>query len=98
MKKLVALFTVLSLLLLLVSCVASREIDTPNGQKQISYYGVFSENSDKNPHIYYRVSPWNVVVGAIFCETIVVPIVVVGWYLFEPVRYESVGEAGEVKQ
>jgi hypothetical protein len=93
MKKLVSIFAVLSLFL--ASCSYSSKIDTPNGQKQISYYGLFSEETDKNPNIHYKVSPYNVVIGAIFCETIIVPVVVIGWQLYEPVRYEGVGEAGE---
>jgi len=40
---------------------------------------------DKRPDVEYEVSVGNVIVGAIFIETAIIPIVIAGWYLWEPV-------------
>lgn len=50
--------------------------------------GVF-ELDDKNPDIEYEVSIGNIVLSVIFVETIIVPIVLCGWYLFEPVNQKK---------
>lgn len=59
--------------------------ETINGTKYKSY-GIFNEEVVKDPKILYEVSAASVIVAIIFCETIVVPVYVVGWDLYEPVR------------
>lgn len=54
------------------------------GAHRYSAYGVINQDQNKNPNIIYRVSVWNCILGVVFIETIVVPIVVVGWQLFVP--------------
>lgn len=49
-------------------------------------YGLFDQSEHKNPNIAYEVDVPNVVWAIIFCETIVVPVIVVGWDLYEPIR------------
>lgn len=40
--------------------------------------------SDRNPDVKYKVSIGNVVWSVLLCETLVVPVVLTGWYLLEP--------------
>jgi len=47
-------------------------------------YG-FANLEERNPKVRYEVSMGNVVWSAILCETVVAPIVLLGWYLYEPV-------------
>lgn len=49
-------------------------------------YGILNEDAMKDPNWVYQVAPLNVIVGVIFCESIIVPIYVIGWDLYEPVR------------
>jgi hypothetical protein len=48
-------------------------------------YGLVNQGDLKNPDIAYRLPIENVIFGALFCETIVVPVYIVGWDLYEPV-------------
>ena len=87
MKKIIALL----MLILFISCADTKRID---GIKY-NYYGFFNQNTEKNPDIEYRIVLGNVVWGIIFAETIVVPVIIIGWALFEPVgASDSTGVKG----
>jgi len=47
-------------------------------------YGLFDDDK-KNPNVEYKVVAGNVVWGIILVETIVAPIILFGWYMYEPV-------------
>jgi len=47
-------------------------------------YGLF-DPEDQNPNIQYRVSIGNVVWSILLFETVIAPVVLFGWYLYEPV-------------
>lgn len=47
-------------------------------------YGLFNMKKE-NPNIEYDVSVGNVILSIIFCETVAIPVILVGWYLWEPV-------------
>jgi len=79
-----------SLVLLLVMTTLSLSIAGCGDQmtiKGVTYptYGVLNEDENKNPNVVYRVSMSNVIVGIIFSETIIVPVYIIGWDLFEPI-------------
>ena len=40
----------------------------------------------KDPGVVYEVSPGSVICAIIFFETLIVPVVVIGWDLYQPVR------------
>lgn len=46
-------------------------------------YGFANQETKKNPDAIYEWNLGSVICGAIFCETLVVPIYVIGWNLFE---------------
>lgn len=79
MKKLI-LAVALAATALLSGCGGDRI----NGTYYDSY-GVFNEDTNKDPDIAYEVSAGSVILAIIFSETIVVPVYVVGWDLFTPV-------------
>jgi hypothetical protein len=81
MKKLVSLLLCVSLLACTMTGCA-RDLNV-NG-KVASPYGVFNMD-DKSPCVKYKVCIGNVVWACIFSGSIVVPIVILGWYLLEPV-------------
>lgn len=47
-------------------------------------FGIADEDEKRNPNIEYKVSIGSVVVAAIFSETIVIPIYIVCYDLWEP--------------
>lgn len=55
------------------------------GQKTYQPYGLFNEDTRKVPGVKYELSAGSVIVAIILAETIVVPVYVVGWDLYEPV-------------
>jgi predicted small secreted protein len=64
----------------LTACTGSARV----AGHEYSAYGAASADQNKNPNIEYRVSIFNVVLAVVFVETIVVPIVVLGWQLMVP--------------
>jgi len=79
--------------LTLASCGQPKVID---GVKY-GQYGVFNENQMKNPNIDYQIEPGCVILSIFLFETLVVPVVCVGWYLYEPVgKSEGVKTKGQV--
>lgn len=96
MKKLFLLFMCV---LFLTSCADDKYICLKeNNQECYTFktYGVLNIN-DKNDLINYNISWGNVFWGVVLIETIVVPIILFGWYLYEPVGLTPVNEKGPVK-
>lgn len=91
MKSITCYFLVILILSMsfLTGCAHDQRInynDPKTGQtKNMSFktYGLFSEEN-RNPNIKYDVSIGNVVWSIILIETIIVPVILLGWYLYEP--------------
>lgn len=87
-QKLGLLVVAALILFLAVSgCAKSKELCfKENGRticERIEPYGLFdSEKQIKN--VKYSVSWGNVALGVILCETVIAPVIIFGWYLFEP--------------
>lgn len=91
MKKILSLLMVAVLGLSLAGCASPRNIC---GTVYDSY-GVFDQNEKQNPNVRYDVSVGGVILAIILVETVIVPVIIVGWYLFEPVGLKS-GEKGVI--
>ncbi len=52
-------------------------------------FGLANREEMENPKIKYEISLTNAIVAGLLCETIVVPIYVVGWDLWVPVGLKS---------
>lgn len=90
MKKL-NLFALLliSATLLLSSCADSKTF-TINGEKvTVQPYGPADEDVLKNENVVYQVCVGNVILDVIFCESIFVPVWLIGWQLYEPVALKK---------
>jgi len=83
MKKFVAILSLVAFSFLAVGCHSSQVIDGTR-YDPIGVYHKLAEPEAEAPNVRYDVSWGNVVWSVIFCETLVVPIVLVGWYLWEP--------------
>lgn len=47
-------------------------------------YGIFNFN-DELKNVKYEISKASIVLSIIFSETVIVPVFLIGWYLYEPV-------------
>jgi len=79
MKKLVIALSLVALTL--AGCAHPIERD---GAKY-KPYGIANEQTHRDPNMKYEISLGSVIVAIVFCETIIVPVFVVGWDLYQPV-------------
>ena len=69
---------------MMFSCADSKEFIINNKKVTIEPYGWF-DLDEKNDSIHYKANTVNIVLSVIFCETIIVPIVLTGDQLYEPI-------------
>ncbi len=81
MRKLLAFLLISAIVLQTSACSAPTKVI--HGV-EYSDYGLLNEDN-KNPDVQYEPNWWNIFVAVIFSETIIVPIYVAGYHLFEPV-------------
>ena len=72
----------ISAVAMLAGCGNDLSIDN----KVYPTYGVANMETHKDPTILYEISPVSVIVAIIFSETLIVPVYVIGWDLWQPVR------------
>jgi len=85
MKRLIGILLLCVIALSATSCAESKQICWKDGDcAVVQPYGLFNAD-EKRADVSYRVSPGSVIVGIILCETIVAPIVIGGWFVYEPV-------------
>jgi hypothetical protein len=87
-KALVNMIMVVIIATTMSGCADNKRISTVENNQTVTRvyapYGIFSQNKE-NPNVEYEVSIGNVVWGVILFETIIAPIIIFGWYLWEPV-------------
>jgi hypothetical protein len=54
-------------------------------------YGLVNQNTQKSDKACYEISFADVAMGVIFIESIIVPIYIVGWDMYEPVKEKKNG-------
>ena len=70
---------------MLVGCAHDKTIDGKNYEP----YGLIDEPTVKCDSIQYKVVTGNVVWGVLFFETIIVPVWIFGYDLYEPVEKKT---------
>lgn len=91
MKKF--LFMLVLVMFALTSCDNDQSYTLPNstgGQSTVTAtsYGIFN-TSDKIEGVKYEVCVGNVVLSVIFSESVIIPVWLVGWHLWEPVGLDN---------
>jgi hypothetical protein len=87
MKRILAMALVLALVAGLTGCAKAKTIEFTEGARRVQPYGLYVELFDKtrkDPAVEYKLNVPNIVLSVIFSETLVVPIILCGWYLWEP--------------
>lgn len=63
---------------------ASNTLDPKDFKRyEAEAYG-WANSRHRNRDVEYDISVGNVVLSIIFCETVIVPIILTGWYLYDP--------------
>jgi hypothetical protein len=78
--------TILSLILavFIISCSSEKTFKINGKDTVVEPYGLFNPEA-KNDSVLYKVSVPDVIVSIIFSETVIVPVVSVGWYIYQPI-------------
>ena len=85
MKKFIILFM---MVLAMMSCADSKTFERADGTKFVAEpYGWANYQSNKVEGVVYEVNVGNVVWDVLLFETIIVPVWLTGWELYEPVSY-----------
>jgi len=73
-------------LLLFASCADEKTFIIDGKSVIVEPYGWANADLMKNDSVIYQVNVGNVVWSIIGFETVVAPVVLTGWYLYEPVK------------
>lgn len=86
MKKLFGLLLIA--IIALSSCADSKTFERADGTKFVAEpYGWANYQSNKIEGVTYEACFENVVLGIVAIETVIVPVRLTGWELYEPVSY-----------
>ena len=88
MKKLL-LFSLIAVMFTISSCADSKVLELNGQRKEFQPYGWADYEELKNDSIQYKTNIGNIVLDVIFCQTIVVPVWLTGWQLYEPVKVKD---------
>lgn len=90
MKKFIM---IVMLCIFMVSCADSKDLCYEKGDvkkcKTFEPYGLFDMDNLKDENITYKVNVGNIVWGCLLSGTIVVPVLIVGFDLWEPISVKS---------
>ncbi len=88
MKRIMGAILVICIFLMM-GCSEPKDIRFKDGSvRTVAPYGFINELSQdgkKDPDVVYKLSTSDIVLSIIFCETIIVPIISLGYNLWEPV-------------
>ena len=82
-RKTILLIILVIMLLSMSSCCFTDKMEI--GDQVYNTYGLINKDENRDPAIAYKLSWGNIVLGAVFCETIIAPIWFFGFDLWEPV-------------
>ncbi len=82
MKRSLLAVVLAATVLALSACGNDKTIDG----KHYDTYGLANSDSHKDPKILYEISAGSVIWAIILSETIIVPVYIIGWDLYQPVK------------
>lgn len=90
MKRLISLvFLALllsALLFLFTSCGNSQIVNIDGVDTVVEPYGWANHDTKKVEGVLYEVSVGNVILSIVFSETVIIPVWLTGWQIYEPVK------------
>ena len=94
MKNLILIIGVLTVLMT-SSCADSKDFIINGETVTVEPYGWANHESLKNDSVIYEVSIGNTVCSVIFCQTLIVPVLLTGWEIMEPVALKNTEVKGD---
>ena len=93
LKKIVSIMLILMMCFSLTACGSDRtlcrEVDGKQDCKTYLQWGIADSSIHKSVDVEYSVIVGNVIWGIVLVETIVAPVIIFGWYLYEPVAWKK---------
>lgn len=93
LKKIVSVLLILMMCFSLVACgqdkTLCRQVEGERVCKTFRQWGIADSSILKSSDVEYGVIVGNVIWGIVLIETIVAPVIIFGWYLYEPVDWKS---------
>lgn len=83
------IFILIITILLLSSCADNKVIEVNGENKLFKPYGLVNEERVRNDSVYYEISPESIVWSIVLCETIIAPVYLIGWELYEPIEIKK---------
>ena len=86
-------FIVLMLLLVVVGCSSAPKTKKVDGiiasscfidSVEVPPYGLLNKELEQ-PNVQYTTCAWSVILSIVFSETVIAPVYLIGWELYEPV-------------
>lgn len=81
MKRILLAAALVASMLTLSACGNDKTIDGKN----YPTFGIANDGSHRDPNIQYEISAGSVVWAILLSETIVFPVYIIGWDLYQPV-------------
>lgn len=90
MRNLLFLFL---LSFLLFSCAEPKTFTISKNEEIVAKpFGWANENSQKIDTVVYEINAGNAILSVLFSETIIVPLYLTGWEIYEPIRLKKENE------
>lgn len=90
MKKfIVIMISLIALTVMFTSCADSKTFTDNKGTEFTAEPYGWATTDTKIDTVVYKPNAGNIVLSILFCETVVVPIWLTGWELYEPVRLKD---------
>ena len=86
MKILKRIITFILILMISVSCATTKVMNTQNGVEVVKPYGVLNKKAVKKENVVYEMSAGNVVISILTFHTVVIPVWLIGWKLYNPIE------------
>lgn len=77
------------------SCADSKDFVINGETVTVEPYGWADHQTVKNDSVLYEANMGNVILSVVFCQTIVVPVFLTGWYIMEPVALVNAEVKGD---
>lgn len=89
-KKIVSALLIICMSLMFIGCGSDMVTRNDSGYITHRYEQIgLAEMNEMDPNVEYEVVWGNVVWSIVCSETVIIPIVLVGWYLYEPIGLKS---------
>lgn len=89
MKTIKQLIAFLLILTITTSCATTKVMHTSDGIELVKPYGVLNKKAIKRDDVVYEMSAGNVIISILTFHTVVIPVWLIGWKLYNPINLDK---------